>query len=46
MSQFDVYINPSPSTRDVFPYIVDVQSPVITELSTRIVIPLGKKVFS
>ena len=42
MNQFDVYINPSLSTRDVFPYIVDIQNPVISEIATRIVIPLGK----
>lgn len=42
MNQFDVYINPSSSTRDAFPYIVDIQNPVISELATRIVIPLGR----
>ena len=42
MSQFDVYVNPSPSTRETFPYIVDIQNPLISEIATRIVIPLGK----
>lgn len=42
MKQFDVYINPSLSTRDTFPYIVNIQNPVISEIATRIVIPLGK----
>lgn len=42
MAQFDVYVNPSPSTRDAFPFIVDIQNPVITEIATRIVIPLGR----
>ena len=42
MHQFDVYINPSPSTRDAFPYIVDIQNPIISEIATRIVIPLGR----
>lgn len=42
MEQFDVYMNPSPSTRDAFPFIVDIQNPVISELATRIVIPLGR----
>ena len=40
--QFDVYQNPSTKTRKVFPYIVDVQSPYISEIATRIVIPLAK----
>ena len=43
MAQFDVYTNPSKSTRRPYPYIVDIQSPVISELSTRIVIPLARK---
>ena len=42
MSQFDVYVNPSPSTRDAFPYVVDIQNPIISEIATRIVIPLGR----
>ena len=40
--QFDVYENPSSSTRKIFPYIVDVQNPYISEIATRIVIPPGK----
>ena len=43
MPQFDVYINPSEASRDVYPYIVDIQTPVISEISTRIVIPLGRR---
>ncbi len=42
MKQFDVYINPSASTRDVFPYVVDIQNPIISEIATRIVITLGR----
>lgn len=42
MAQFDVYSNPSRVTRDHYPYIVDIQSPHLSELATRIVIPLGK----
>jgi toxin CcdB len=42
MAQFDVYQNPSKTTRNAFPYLVDIQSPVISEISTRIVIPLGR----
>ena len=45
MKQFDVYINPSPSTRVALPFIVDIQSPVISELATRIVIPLGRMAY-
>lgn len=43
MAQFDVYQNPSRNTRGLFPYIVDIQSPIIADISTRIVVPLGKQ---
>lgn len=42
MSQFDVYRNPSAASSKHYPYLVDIQSPYIDELVTRIVIPLGK----
>jgi toxin CcdB len=41
MAQFDVYRNPSKTSHKHFPYLVDIQSPFISEISTRIVIPLG-----
>ncbi len=40
--QFDVYVNPSKISKDAYPFLVDIQSKLIEELSTRIVIPLGK----
>jgi len=42
MAQFDVYINPSRATRQAYPFLLDVQSPMISEITTRIVLPLGK----
>ena len=42
MSQFDVYINPSKKSRDAYPYIIDIQNALISNIITRIVIPLGK----
>lgn len=44
MHQFDVYANPSKATRTAYPFIVDIQSGVISEITTRIVVPLGRKV--
>jgi toxin CcdB len=41
MAQFDVYLNPSNKTRKFFPYIVDIQNSQISDIATRIVIPLG-----
>jgi toxin CcdB len=42
MSQFDVYPNPSKTSKSHYPYLVDIQNPLLTDLATRIVIPLGK----
>ena len=42
MAQFDVYPNPSKTSRVHYPYLVDIQSSLLSELATRIVIPLGK----
>jgi toxin CcdB len=43
MRQFDVYANPSKTTRQAYPFIVDIQSGVISKIATRIVVPLGRK---
>ncbi|HDZ38907.1 MAG TPA: plasmid maintenance protein CcdB [Marinobacter sp.] len=43
MAQFDVYTNPSKTSKSFYPYLVDIQSPHLSELATRIVIPLGKR---
>lgn len=42
MSQYDVYANPSPRSRDRVPYVVDVQSDLLSALPTRLVMPLGR----
>ena len=39
--QFDVFENPSPRMRLVYPYVVDVQSDVLGSLATRMVVPLA-----
>jgi toxin CcdB len=41
MAQFDVYRNPSKASRKHYPYLLDIQNPYISEIATRIVIPLG-----
>ena len=40
MPQFAVYLNANPATRSTVPYLLDVQSDLIAELSTRVVVPL------
>ena len=39
--QFDVFANPSPRMRDVYPYVVDVQRDLLSALATRMVVPLA-----
>ncbi len=39
--QFDVFENPSPRMRDVYPYVVDVQSDLLSSLATRMVVPMA-----
>ena len=41
LAESDVYLNPSNKTRKVFPYILDIQNSQISDIATRIVIPLG-----
>lgn len=42
MAQFDVYLNPLPGTRASVPYVVDVQSGLLDQLPTRLVMPLSR----
>ena len=42
MAQFTVYRNKNASSKTVFPLLVDVQSDLLDELQTRVVIPLSK----
>jgi toxin CcdB len=39
--QFDVFENPSSRMREVYPYVVDVQSDLLSALATRMVVPLA-----
>jgi toxin CcdB len=43
MSQFAVYLNKNLRSRWVFPMLVDVQSELLQDLETRVVIPLSKR---
>lgn len=42
MAQFDYYANPHLSSRQFVPYVLDVQSALISALGTRLVIPLSR----
>ena len=39
--QFGVYDNPSARMRDVYPFVVDIQSDLLGALATRMVVPLA-----
>lgn len=41
MKQFDVYRNPGPHAKHV-PYLLDVQSDLLVDVLTRIVVPLAR----
>lgn len=41
MAQFDVYKNPSNATRKAYPYILELQNGIVSEIATRIVVPLA-----
>jgi toxin CcdB len=41
MAQFDVYENTNKDTCEVFPFLLDVQSEILNELPTRVVVPLA-----
>jgi toxin CcdB len=40
MAQFTVYRNPDPETKAIYPLLLDVQTDLIAELNTRVVVPL------
>lgn len=40
MAQYDVYLNTNADTRDVIPFLLDVQADLLDMLSTRVVVPL------
>jgi toxin CcdB len=40
MGQFSVHRNPNPETKTGIPYLLDVQSNLLADLGTRVVVPL------
>lgn len=42
MAQFTVHRNKDARTKGIFPYLVDVQSDLLEDLHTRVVIPMSK----
>ena len=46
MPQFSVYKNKNPKTRHSYPYLVDIQSDLLSDVGTRVVVPLLKRTAS
>lgn len=44
MPQFDVYYNANSETNEYFPYLLDIQAEVLSDLATRIIVPLAVSV--
>lgn len=42
MAQFDVYENQNSRTQELFPYLLDVQTGLLDDLQTRVVVPLSQ----
>jgi toxin CcdB len=40
MARFDVHENPNPATSPAAPFLLDVQSDLLEDLATRVVVPL------
>jgi len=40
MPQFDIHTNTNPYSKKQYPYLIDVQSNILDQLETRLVIPL------
>ena len=43
MAQFDVYRNRDPGSRRQIPYLLDIQSNLLSQLATRVVVPLVRE---
>lgn len=43
MAQFTVYQNLNSSSKKTYPFLIDVQSPLLSTLETRLVIPVSLK---
>lgn len=43
MSQYHVYENLNEKSKKIYPYLIDVQTTLLADLETRIVIPLANK---
>ncbi|MDD2837700.1 CcdB family protein [Sulfuricurvum sp.] len=43
MAQFDVYRNPNPESNTAIPYLLDIQTDLLSVLTTCVVVPLTRQ---
>jgi len=43
MGQFTLHENSNRNTREAFPYLLDVQAPLLADLNTRVVVPVANR---
>jgi toxin CcdB len=41
MAQFDIYENSNPRSKSAYPFFIDIQSELLNDLNSRVVIPLS-----
>lgn len=41
MTQFQIFLNPNQQTKKAYPFLLDIQSPLLDSMDTRLVIPLS-----
>lgn len=41
MKQFDLYVNTDIDTKDTYPYFVDIQTNLLSDLGSRVVLPIA-----
>ena len=41
MAQFSVHVNLNPASRGAYPFLLDIQSELLNDLGTRVVVPLA-----
>lgn len=44
MAQFDIHRNNNLETTNAFPYLLDIQSDILSGLDTRVVVPLSENI--
>ena len=41
MTQFQIFHNPNPQTKKTYPFLLDIQTPLLDSMDTKLVVPLS-----